>query len=359
MNTPNASAHGGENKNDETQALRNRYPYNSVFTASDGLATVMVYIPKFYLDEVIRGASHSVHPAFLVNGKELDGIYVSKFQNVVIDDCAHSLPDRDPAVHINYDTAELACKRCGKGFHLMTAAEWGALALLCQKNGWFPYGNNDFGKDIRETEVTARISYHTDEGRRVCRVATGTGPVEWSHNRRADGIYDLNGNVWEWTGGIRLVYGELQMTPDQKADWRALDAQTGEWLSPDGKGTTENSVKLDFVDGAWQFISGTITSLVNGARFCAFADVTAHPSLCESVKELLYTYGLLPNGECEEQKVVSLYANNGAAERMAFRGGRWGQGRNAGVLKICFDDPRSYAGEAVGFRSVYRPYMNQ
>ena len=107
------------------------------------------------------------------------------------------------------------------------------------------------------------------------------------------------------------------------------------------------------MDGAWQFISGTITSLVDKARFCAFADVTAHPSLCEHAKELLYTYGLLPNGECEEQHMASLYANNGAAERMAFRSGRWGQGRNAGVLKICFDDPRSYTGEAVGFRSVY------
>jgi glycyl-radical enzyme activating protein len=348
----NATAHDGENKHDETHVLQNRYPYNSVFTVPDGLATVMVYIPKFYLDEVIRGASHSLHPAFLVNGKELDGIYVSKFQNVVIDGYAHSLPGRDPAVNIDYDTAELACKRGGECFHLMTAAEWGAIALLCQKNGWFPYGNNDFGKDIREADVIARISYRSHDGK-VCRVATGTGPIEWSHNRCADGIYDLNGNVWEWNSGIRLVYGELQIAPYQNADWCAIDAKTGKWLSPDGNGTTKNSVKLDFVDGAWQFISGTITSLVKEARFCAFADVTAHPSLCERAKELLYAFGVLPNDECEEYKEVSLYANNGAAERMAFRGGRWGQGRNAGVLKLCFDDPRNYSGEAVGFRSVY------
>lgn len=59
----------------------------------------MDYIPKFYLDEVIRGTSHTLHPAFVVNGKELDGIYVSKIQNVVIDGRAHPLPGRDPAVH--------------------------------------------------------------------------------------------------------------------------------------------------------------------------------------------------------------------------------------------------------------------
>lgn len=50
---------------------------------------------------------------------------------------------------------------------------------------------------------------------------------------------------------------------------------------------------------------------------------------------------------------VSLYANNGEAERIAFRGGRYSQGLNTGVFKTCLDDPRSYSGDAVGFRSAY------
>lgn len=311
----------------------------------------MVYIPRFYLDEVINGASHTLHPAFIANDRELDGIFVSKFQNTVIDGRAYSLPDRDLAVNIDYDTAERICNNTGEGFHLMTAAEWGAIALLCQKNGWFPYGNNDMGKDIREAEIIARSSYHTHGGN-VCRVATGTGPVEWSHNRCEDGSWDLNGNVWEWNQGIRLVRGELQIAPYGNADWRAIDATTGEWIFPSENGSTESGVKLDFINGAWQFISGVIASSVDGARFCSFADVTAHPSVCKRAKETLIAFGLLPHGVCEEQKEAYLYANNGAAERMAFRGGRWGQGRNAGVLKTCLDDPRSYTGEAVGFRSA-------
>lgn len=341
-----------ENKYNETQALKKRYPHNSVLTDSEGRPTVMVYIPKYYLDEVIEGASHMLHPAFVANDKELDGIFVSKFQNVVIDNRAYSLPDRDPAVNINYDTAVRICKQTGEGFHMMTAAEWGAVALLCQKNGWFPHGNNDMGKDIREEKMIANISYHHID-KKVCRVATGTGPIEWSHNRCDDGIWDLNGNVWEWNQGIRLVRGELQIAIDHDADWRAIDANSGEWISPNGDAGTENSVKLDFVDDAWQFISGVITSSVDRARFCTFSDVTAHPSLCRRAKELLYAFALLPNGICAEQQEICLYANNGATERMAFRGGRWGQGRNAGVLKTCLDDPRSYTGEAVGFRSAY------
>ena len=63
---------------EKTKLLRSR-----VFTDPNGNESVAVWIEKFYLDEVIEGASHRVHPAFLVNGRELDGIWVSKFQNVV------------------------------------------------------------------------------------------------------------------------------------------------------------------------------------------------------------------------------------------------------------------------------------
>ena len=40
------------------------------------------------------------------------------------------------------------------------------------------------------------------------RCQTGTGPALWSHNLQEEGIYDLNGNVYEWSdmGG---TYGYL------------------------------------------------------------------------------------------------------------------------------------------------------
>lgn len=108
----------------------------------------MVYIPRFYLDEVINGASHTLHPAFIANDRELDGIFVSKFQNTVIDGRAYSLPDRDLAVNIDYDTAERICNNTGEGFHLMTAAEWGRLLCYVKKTGGFPM----------ETTIWERIS---------------------------------------------------------------------------------------------------------------------------------------------------------------------------------------------------------
>ena len=331
------------------EELRRDFPGNDVIVDSRGIPSVMVYVPMFRMCDVAEGASEAPHPAFVAGDRLLSGIYVSKFQNIVVDGVAASVPDADPATHIDYDTASRVCAEKGRGWHMMTAAEWGAVALWCRKNGWLPWGNNDLGRDFRENACRAKISYEDREAG-VCRVVTGSGPVEWSHNRRADGIWDLNANVWEWVGGLRLVCGEVQFCDGEK--WFALDAMSGKRLVPNGSGTTPNSVKLDYVNGIWLYTTA-VTDALAKPRFCEFNDVTADDALCASVRERLIAYGLLPSRRGADLAGVSFYANNGASERMPFRGGRWGQGANAGVFKTCLDDPRSYAGPAVGFRSVY------
>ena len=52
--------------------LKKEFSKNEIITDKYGNASVMVYIKKFYLDDVIDGASHIPHPAFIVDGKELD-----------------------------------------------------------------------------------------------------------------------------------------------------------------------------------------------------------------------------------------------------------------------------------------------
>jgi len=349
---------------DENTELEARFPNNHIITDSVGRGSVMVYIPRFNLSDVIDGASDTPHPAFAVNGKLLSGIYISKFQNVIIDGLAYSLPDKDPATSVSFDEAIGYSSSKGEGWHLMTAAEWGAIALWCQKNGWLPYGNNDGGKDIRENAVTAKTAYR-DDTRSILRTATGSGPLEWSHNRRDDGIYDLNANVWEWVGGMRLVYGEVQILPfndgafcgnSQASDssvWRAIDGISGELILPDGNGKTQNNVKLDNINGTWTYITGELSSCEDKIRFCDFADVTVCGCVCTKAKEILYSLGLLSSRADYDYDGVSLYANNGLAERIPFRGGRYGQGKNTGVFKTCLDDPRTFSGNPVGFRTAY------
>lgn len=324
----------------------------------------MIFIPRFNMSDVYDGATDTVHPAFIVDGRVLDGIYVSKYQNIIIDGRACSQKGKDPAVCVDFDSAIKACAENGEGFHLMSAMEWGAIALLCKKNKYLPYGNNDMGKDYREAEMSAVISYF-DEKTGMCRTATGSGPSSWSHNGREDGIYDLNGNVWEWCGGLRLVFGEIQVLPDNNAanakysqgadssDWRAIDGLTGEYIIPSGDGRTENSIKLDFIDGAFVYVSGDITSPHTKPRYCELNEVGVSDEICDRARTLLFALGLLLPQKSELCDGVSLYAVNGKAETMLFRGGRFGQRENSGVFKSCMDDPRTASLEVIGFRCAY------
>lgn len=345
-------------------ALKSAFPTNSIITDDKGLPSVMVFIPKFKMSDVITGGSDSTHPAFIVNGVEKNGIYISKYQNKVYDGRAYSLPGEDPTCAINFDNAAARCSAKGEGWHLMTAMEWGAIALWCKKNGWLPYGNNNYGKDAREAAYKAIPTLIGSDGK-TNRVATGTGPVEWSHNKQLDGIYDLNGNVWEWNGGMRLVYGELQILENNdaadssnsqavgSAQWKAIDGTTGELIDPDGSGTTENSLKLDMVSSKWQWITGAQADRKDESRSSTFVNVSCADTVCDEAKELLYALALMPDDTAFDYQGDYFYANNGAAERTPFRGGAWNYGSSAGVFVASLGNSRTNTGTYIAFRSAF------
>ena len=77
-------------------ALKAVCPTNDILYDDKGLPSVMVKIPKFKISQVIPGGADSVHPAFIVNGQEVDAIYISKYQNIVNNNRAYSLPCEDP-----------------------------------------------------------------------------------------------------------------------------------------------------------------------------------------------------------------------------------------------------------------------
>lgn len=347
-------------------------PGNVVQLDDAGLPSILVYIPAFKNSDVLTGGDDSTHPAFIVNGKEIAGFYYSKYQNCVYDGKAYSLPAEDPASWIRIDEARTYCEEKGYGWHLSTAAEWAAIALWCKKNGFLPYGNNHDGRDSRESGYKA-IPTHYGESGNIQRVATGTGPLTWSHDGTVSGIWDMNGNVVEWQGGLRLVWGELQILanndaadPDNPQNttstcWRAINAADGSLVDPESKTTdtavktSGSTVKLDFVNDAWQFATG-ISSAVNGVRGCFFYAVSCANTIGEKTKNLLRALALLP----DEGANTSVYEDdkvffNNTSERLPYRGGNWVNGANSGIFTLSCDNIRIGESGGIGFRASYIP----
>lgn len=353
-------------------ALRAVAPNNKFLYDDKEMPSTFVYIPKFRLCDVLSTTDTTVHPAFRVNGVEIDGIYFGKFQTHHYNGRAYSLPGEDPSANADLDTFVAYNRAKGGNFHEVTNAEWAAIALWCHKNGTEPLGNNNYGKDASETLYKAIPTYKDGSGN-TCRVATGTGPVTWSHDRTLGGIWDMNGNVYEWVTGMRLVYGEVQVLVDNNAAdptadlsatsaaWKAINAAATGWndlfLTPNGSGTTSGSVKLDWASNKWTY-STTITTSSTSYHNCAFKDVAADSTIGATAKLLLQALALLPDTALTGTGIDTtyggdqFYAINGEAERCPIRGGAWYGGVGYGVFYVNLRNPRSYVNALIGGRSA-------
>lgn len=350
-------------------------PGNTVQLDEAGLPSILVYIPAFKNSDVLKGGDDSIHPAFIVNGRQIPGFYYSKYENVVYNGCGYSLPAEIPAAGVKFDEALERCENKGYGWHMSTAAEWAAVALWCKKNGTQPYGNNEYGKDTRETDQKA-IPVTYDSAGNIERVATGTGPLTWSHDGTASGIWDLNGNVYEWQGGIRTVWGELQILADNDAAdpdnpqnntstcWKAINAADGTLVDPEctindsGVKASGRTIKLNWAGEVWEYATG-ITTLADDVLSCRFESVICSGDISNAAKVLLRALALLP----DEGTVTGdygddvLYWRNNAAERNIYRGGAAVSHAYSGVFSVYGHYPRTASTTNVGFRATYIPNL--
>ena len=289
----------------------------------------MVRVPKFKISDVIPGGSDAVHPAFIVNGKEVDAIYISKYQNIVMDGVAYSLPYQKPAVNIDYNAASQACERKGAGWHLMSNAEWAAIALWCKANGTIPHGNTLWGK-----------YYYNPNEQGFCfdgsKILTGSGPDTWSHDHTSDGIFDLVGNVWEMVSGIRVTNGRLQVIKDN-------DVAAGVDMSPTSKAWKDLGCNYR-VDDNGITLTKKVSSDWGG---CKFKSLTSEIEVPEQLKAL----ALYPVDDNIGDDYF--WIDNEEGERIVFRGDRWYIASDAGVFNFCADYTRTYAVDILGFRSAF------
>ncbi|OQP06858.1 hypothetical protein B1690_05980 [Geobacillus sp. 46C-IIa] len=336
---------------------------NTVMYDDKGNPSIMVCIPKFNLSDVINGAPNVPHPAFIVNGVVKSEIWISKYQNIVHDGRAYSLPFQDPKTFVTYDQAKQYCAAKGLGWHLMTNAEWAAIALWCKKNGFMPRGNNNFGKDHSAPHERGKVTYKYTSGGTEYegRVATGSGPASWAHNGMNDGIFDLNGNVWEWVDGLKLIDGKIYVHQDNNYNTPESPRVVDQWVdtgvyfdntTAGNANTTISDIGGDPVLGAERtnpmYTGDASTDPYYGYSFTTFETLAAKSGF--TVPDLLKYLAIAP-----------IDANHGGdgiwvrnyGERVAIRGGRWVNGSSAGVFALGLDNARSISTHDIGFRSAY------
>jgi sulfatase modifying factor 1 len=336
---------------------------NDCIFDDQGNPSIMVRVPAQLLSQLQSGWADDLHPAFLVNGAAKSEVWVAKYQAFTTGsgatERAISLRRRDPRASVTFDQARAACTQKGTGWHLMTNAEWAYIALWCKANGYQPRGNNSFGKDHSRTAEKGEVSY-LSFGSTKGRVATGTGPVAWSHDGSPYGIWDLNGNVNEWVGGMRINDGEIQImvnnnaadnSKDQSAEsveWKAI-LQDGSLVDP----STADTLKYDATneDGSGSVLLNTV--VVNQSDGTKDANNTFQTTVAAggvSVPQLLKQLALYPIDA--DHGGDRHYVRN-VGERLPIRGGFWGHSSNAGVFCLDLINSRSYSLYNTGFRPAY------
>lgn len=304
---------------------------NEVIFDKSGIPDIMVV---FTPDELGLPAT--------LKGRKVSEYLISKYPNTLIGGVPHSLPFQKPAVDVNFDEAVQLCESKGTGWHLLTNDEWAALARQSWENDTMPTGNTSSGKSHSHPEQTG-TTYDGGYGKTL----TGSGPVAWNHDRTAEGVSDMCGNIWEHVGGIRFLNGQVQVIPDngaaagadQSADskeWQAIYTADGDpvYFNPRGGEIFVEPTEAEDKD-------------YDGVRF---TDLEAKGL---DVPDKLIELGLYPPAGYESDEYFWIDNN---AERCVYRGGYWSHGANAGVFSLYGHYSRSASGTGFGFRSALVRY---
>lgn len=319
------------------------------FTAK-GQPSYFHRLRKFTVQSLDAGLGTGVHPAFIVGGVEKDEILIGIHQAAEVNGEMVSQAGLVPRVNINHDQAVTLARNTGTGFCVATNAMYAALALQCRAAARFPRGNNNNGRAYNATdEVGVNDSGNpTTGGSGHTVIRSGSGPIAWNHPATPWGVQNLNGNVWEWSPGMRINAGEIQVIENNNAvlsttdlssagPWLAIDAATGNLVAPGTAGTVKYAT------------SGTAAGTLVCGNGSAFSSMVAN-SVSTAALQRLRQLGLMQPGAPIE---ADIFYVDVSGERLPIRGGAWDGGAGAGVFALYLYVARSHAGTNVGFRPAF------
>jgi hypothetical protein len=284
---------------------------------TEGLVTVMyddrdipsymLRIPRFDVETIDSSLGRGVHPAFMVDGKEVEEIFIGQVNATVIDGRAYSIPGERATCSINFDEARECCVKKGKGWHLLNNWEYAALVMYLVKNR-----NRYFEK-------------------------------EW----------------WNWIDGLKIVDGEIFTPGDNnfdlpEKDWPSLgvffdDINGSPVLSKEITHYSEPGPK-----GADDDRDDGYTHLNHLSRlgYSVFPETKENDfsnNELEKLAQMLIHPSATPVlAETDDDIWVRNYG-----ERLPFRGGLWGNGSGAGLASLHLDSRRSYSSGSIGLRPAF------
>lgn len=338
-----------------------------LYTAA-GHPSIMNIIPAFNLEDIDASLGTGRHPAFVVNSTNKAELFIGTYQGIVKDGNLLSLPNVTPTVNHAFDTFRAQVAANGPGWHLMSNAERSAIALWCWKNGFQPRGNNNYGRDVANTWETARrpdglAPGYTGSGGIAL---AGSGPASWRHDNTPFGISDLNGNIWEWSTGMRIVAGEAQVLQDNNAadntkdvsatssEWKAIDGSTGNLVTPTFTGTIAGGDYVATTPNSVRYaVSGTSDYTLVRASGSSFEGMTnpGGTPVGAAALALCKRLGLYP-------VAASGLGGDGfwldaTGERVPLVGGYWHYGATSGVFALALNNARSGVSTDIGARPAY------
>ena len=193
----------------------------TVIWDDDGYPSLMYKIPKISIGSLAPnlGELTDIHPAFIVDGNEVDCIYAAVFMTSVYNGHYVSWFGLSPEGQITGPQLRTNISNKGAGWHLETLYERSLVVLLTMNyNSPTPTGNTKRGiSHLNPWEycqlADGRIPGSVTSGIGI-KWINGTQPSAWSHNKEMWGIQDVIGGFHEICDLMKLVNGKIYIAAD-------------------------------------------------------------------------------------------------------------------------------------------------